>query len=49
MMLVCNRIYITKDIAKFKKSRVVDVPQTVMDAYVEYLKLRKEHKNQSNF
>ena len=43
------RIYITSDIAKFKKSRVVDVPQTVIDAYIEYLKLRKEHKNQSEF
>lgn len=44
-----GRIYITSDIAKFKKSRVVDVPQTVIDAYIEYLKLRKEHKNQSEF
>ena len=44
-----SRIYITSDIAKFKKSRVVDVPSSVIDAYVEYLKLRKEHKNQSNF
>ena len=43
------RIYITSDIAKFKKARVVDVPETVMNVYIEYLKLRKEHKNQSNF
>ena len=44
-----SRIYITSDIAKFKKSRIVDVPPSVIDAYIEYLKLRKEHKNQSNF
>lgn len=44
-----GRIYITSDIAKFKKSRVVDVPQTVIDAYIEYLEIRKKHKNQSDF
>ena len=43
------RIYITSDIAKFKKARVVDVPESVIDVYIEYLKLRKEHKNQSDY
>ena len=44
-----GRIYITSDIAKFKKARVVDVPESVIDAYVKYLKIRKEHKNKSDF
>ena len=34
------RIYITSDIDKFKKSRVVDVPESVISAYIEYLKIR---------
>jgi integrase len=44
-----SRIYITSDIAKFGKSRIVDIPQSVLRTYIEYLKLRKEHKNSSNF
>ena len=44
-----SRIYITSDIAKFGKARVVDVPQNVIDVYVKYLDLRKKHKNQSNY
>ena len=44
-----NRVYITSDIAKGKKARVVDVPQTVIEAYIKYLDLRRKHKNKSNF
>lgn len=44
-----SKIYITSDIAKQGKSRIVDVPDVVMDLYKEYLEIRKAHKNTSDF
>lgn len=44
-----EKIHITADIAKRNKSRVVDMPSTVVEMYKEYLKERKKHKNDSEF
>ena len=44
-----RRIYITSDIAKFKKARTVDIPDDVINLYARYLMIRKNHKNTTDF
>ena len=44
-----GKIYITADISKFGKDGIVDIPPSVVELYKEYLKIRKKHKNQSDY
>lgn len=44
-----SKIFITSDIGKFGKSRTVDVPDEVIGIYKDFLKLREQHKNKSDF
>lgn len=44
-----GKIYITSDISKNGKAGTVDMPEQVIELCKKYLKIRKNHKNKSNY